>query len=669
MVEAMSTGEYILTAVLAPYLASVMVLLIHKAHPRVVAWTGVAGLAVSALASFLALLTAGHGEVGGFTVDWLPSFGIKFAFRADFLSLLMGLLVALLSLIIGIYSVEYIGEWGVPRYWFFFTFFVGSMLMLVYANDLYTLIVGWEGTGLASYALISFYYDDRESDWVGDPGRKALGVPMWSPPTHSGIRAITFTKFADAGMLMAIGFIHAVMGTTFMGVLEPSAHGFEHVLRAAQSSGILIPFLVAFYVGALAKSAQIPFHEWLVTAMTGPAPVSALIHAATMVKAGVYYALRFTPWLVAAAATIGVSTIVGEFYGWMLWLVLVTAFALATMAIVARELKLILAYSTASQLSYMFSAVFAAAVIAFTAHETAAVSAGVYAGFSHLLSHAVFKAALFLAAGALIHAVHSRYITDMGGLRHTMPLTFIATLLAGLSLAAIPPFSGWWSKDAVVAVVEEAGTGYAVLALVTAFFTAAYTLRMIVYVFFEKPLERKAHGHEPGPLMLSAYFVLGLTSLALGLVWYPFIEEYLAEGFGAKAPFSLQGLAIGTAIAVVGALTGSIYLLGVKVWPLIERRAVLRAIHSFLYDRWYVNALIYRILVYPGSWLALTLYRWFERAIDWFYHVGIPAATFTTGEGARSAHTGSLSLYLAYMVIGIVVALVVGLYVAGGVVW
>ncbi len=668
MVEASGAvvGEYVLTAVLAPYLAAFMALMLHRAHPRVVAWTGVAGLAVSAVASIYALVlgVTSHVEHPYYTLEWLPSFNITFSFRYDFLALVMGALVAILSLLIGIYSVEYIGLWGVPRYWFFFTFFVGSMQMLVYANDLYTLLVGWEGTGLASYALISFYYDDRESDWVGDPGRRALGVPMWSPPTHSGIRAISFTKFADAGMLMAIGFIHAVTGTTLMQSLEPGSGGFETVLGVAKTSGILVPFLIAFYVGALAKSAQIPFHEWLVTAMTGPAPVSALIHAATMVKAGVFYALRFTPWLVAAAVSLNLA-VVADFYAALLWLVLITAFALATMAIVARELKLILAYSTASQLSYMFSAVFAAALYALAAGELGALAAGVYAGFAHLMSHAVFKAALFLAAGALIHAVHSRYITDMGGLRKSMPWTFLATLLAGLSLAAVPGFSGWWSKDAVVSVVEEAGTAFAALALVTAFLTAAYTLRMIVYVFTTKPLGREAHGHEPSPIMLGPYLVLGIASLALGLAWYPWIEEWLLEGFHAHLAVSPIGMAISTFVALVGVVAGSIYLLGLKPWELVSANPALRGLHSFLYDRWFINALIYRVLVYPGTTLAQGLWKIVEKAIDWFYHIGLPRASLALGQGLRAIHYGSLTAYLAYLIIGVLIALTITVYIAG----
>ncbi len=659
-------GELVLTAVLAPYMSALLVLMVHRADWRVSAWTGVAGLLVSAVSSIVAFMAGMHYQ-GEYTVAWMPSLGIYFSLRLDFLSLIMGVVVSVLSLLIGIYSVEYIGSWGAPRYWVFFTFFVGSMMLLVFANDLFTLLVGWEGTGLASYALISFYYDDRESDWVGDPGRKALGVPMWSPPTHSGIRAIVFTRLADAAMLLAIGLIHYVVGSTYMGLLEPGRDGFLKVVEMVYSSGILVPFIIAFYLGALAKSAQFPFHEWLVTAMTGPAPVSALIHAATMVKAGVYFALRFTPWLVVALASAGLASIGGMVMEWLLWVALLTAFMLASMAVVARELKLILAYSTASQLSYMFAAVFAAAVFALTHMMPEEVLIGVYGGLSHLVSHAVFKAAMFLCAGALIHAVHSRYITDMGGLRKHMPLTFTAMLLAGLSLAALPPFSGWWSKDAAVYAISLSGKIATIMALVTAVLTAAYTVRMILYVFTRAPHDKEVHGHEPSVLMWAPYLVLGIASIGLGLAWYPFIEYMLAEGIGVHVKLNVALMVIGTVSAIVGAGLGSVYLLGFKPWELIEANSFLRALHSFLYDRWYINALIYRLIVYPGHGLAHGIKATIEYAIDTGYHSVVPRLMVSIGRIVRSIQVGDVRSYLWLYFIGLIVLGLLAYYLVIGV--
>ncbi len=660
-----TAGEWVFTAVISPYLAALLVLLLHRAEWRVRAFTGIAGIAVSAIAATLAFTSPAKEE---FAAAWLPSLGVEFSLRVDFLSLVMGLVVSWLSLLIAIYSVEYVGKWNTVWYWFFFSFFVGSMQLLVYANDLFALLVGWEGTGLASYALISFYYDDRESEWVGDPGRKALGVPMWSPPTHSGIRAIVFTRFADGGTLVAIGLVHALLGTTSMTVLEKMM---PSVLGYAAGKEILVPFIVAFYIGALAKSAQFPFHEWLVTAMTGPAPVSALIHAATMVKAGVYYALRFTPWIVAGAAVAGLVGETSPVFNAFLWLALLTAFATATMAIAARELKLIWAYSTASQLSYMFAAVFAAAGVggaALAAAHPGTVEAatraleGVVGGLSHLVSHAVFKAALFLTAGALIHAVHSRYITDMGGLSKKMPYTFTAAMLAGLSLAAVPPFSGWWSKDLAVASISMAGFYAQLFALVTAVLTAAYTLRALFYVFTVKPTGRVAKGHEPGWFMRGPYLVLGLASIGLGLVWPFWVEPVIANGVGAHLETSISGMAMGTAAVFIGVGLSLIYLAGIKPWRFIERNTVLYALHRFLYDRWFINALIYRLIVYPAERLAYILRDYMELAIDTTYHLAIPAATTASGDGVREVHSGRVNRYLALLFIGVVFAMLFSVY-------
>ncbi len=662
-----TAGEWVLTAVLSPYLAALVVLLIHRADWRVVAATGITGIALSAIAATLAFLSPVKEP---FTAAWLPSLGVYFSLRTDFLSLVMGLVVSWLSLLIAIYSVEYVGKWNSVWYWLFFSFFVGSMQLLVYANDLFALLAGWEGTGLASYALISFYYDDRESDWVGDPGRRALGVPMWSPPTHSGIRAIVFTRFADGGTLIGIGLIHALLGTTSMTVLEKMMPA---VLGYTVDKGILVPFIVAFYIGALAKSAQFPFHEWLVTAMTGPAPVSALIHAATMVKAGVYFALRFTPWIVAGAAVVGVLSQTGMVFNWFLWIALLTAFATATMAIAARELKLIWAYSTASQLSYMFAAVFGAAAAAggavLAAHPATMEAAaraleGVVGGLSHLVSHAVFKAALFLTAGALIHAVHSRYITDMGGLAKKMPYTFTAAILAGLSLAAIPPFSGWWSKDLAVASISMAGFNAQLAALVTAVLTAFYTLRALIYVFSTKPTGRIAEGHEPGWFMRGPYLTLGLASIALGLIWPFTIEPAISNGLHAHLETSITGMVWGTTAVLIGVGLSLIYLAGIRPWNAISSNRVLLALHSFLYDRWYINALIYRLIVYPAEKLAYVLRDYMEYAIDASYHLAIPAATTVSGEGVREIHSGNVNRYLALLFAGLVLAALFSAYIS-----
>ena len=658
-----------LAAVLSSYTAAALVLLEALAGLgwRLHAWTGVAGVAASALFSTLAAL--GHGgPVYRFT--WVRSLGVEAAVRVDPLSAVVGLVVAVLSLLIALYSVEYIGEWGSARYWVFYSFFVASMLLLVYADDLVLLFIGWEGTGISSWALIGFYYDDREEAWVGDPGRTRLGVPMWFTPTHSALRAISFTRLGDMGMIIGVGTLYALAGTVSVSGLRGAA---PLLAGSLVMKGILVPWLILFYLGALAKSAQFPFHEWLVTAMTGPTSVSALIHAATMVKAGVYYALRLTPLL--APVLLAASASAAHAYSWLAYLALLTAFATATMALVARELKLVLAYSTASQLSYMMAAVFAAA----SAGEP---GVGVFGGLSHLVSHAVFKATLFLVAGAVIHAVHSRYMDDMGGLRRYMPLSFTAFLLAALSLAAIPPFSGWWSKDAAVHAISLLGWNASSIAVLTAVLTAAYTARMLYLVFLG---EYRGHGrpHEPGPLMLYPYLLLGLASLGLGLAW-PWLEHLLAHAAGLEAVEADRTvMMLGTAASFAGISVIGLYLAGLA--PVgVPRNPLLRAVHIFLYDRWLVNSLIYRLIVYPGASLARAL-QGLENALDTAVHVllpamglglvgrtarveqrydtavhvALPAAGVALSRGVRGLQTGDVRDYITYFMVGMVLAAIV----------
>ena len=666
---------YAAGSVLAGYAAALLVLVEALAAPgrwRLAALTGVAGSLVSMLLSLAALLSL-HGGVdyAGYTLSSV--LGLGMGLRVDQLSAAVGLLVSVLVFLIAVYSVEYIGEWGAHRYWVFYEFFAASMLLLVYADDLVALIAGWEGTGLASWALIGFYHDDRPDAWVGDPGRRRLGVPMWSTPTHSALRAISFTRLADSFMLVAVGLLYSVGGPDAVRVsgLSSGAAGVAGVgLGAAGIAGV---WLAMFYMGALGKSAQFPFHEWLVTAMTGPTSVSALIHAATMVKAGVYYAVRLTPLVAPVAAALGVLGV----YRGLAWVALLTAFATATMALVARELKLVLAYSTASQLGYMLAAVFAAAA----AGEPAAGSA---AGLAHMVSHAVFKATLFLAAGAVIHAVHSRFMDDMGGLRRYMPYTFVAFLLAALSLAAIPPWSGWWSKDETVAAISMLGPLARGAALATAVLTAFYSLRMVYLVFLDG--ERfHVRPHEPGWAMLGPYLALGLASLGLGLAW-PWLGAALAHAAGAAHPPESGSV---TVLGTAAALSGAALALGLYASRLLPVRPErlplpLRGVHAFLYDRWLLHSLIYRLVVYPGAGLSRLLARLealldglfhsvvpgaglrlveaagaLERGYDGLFHAELPRLAAESSEEVRRLQTGDVRDYMTYFTAGIVFAAVV----------
>ncbi len=672
IVEGGAPAVYATAAWIGAYVAAAAILAawVLGAGRRAAAAISIAGLAWALAAAIEALVSFYSVGASKLVLGRVPGV-LDVAVFVDGLSAWVGFIVAFLSLLIAIYSYEYMGEEGWPRYWFFFTFFVASMLLLVYAADVLLMFVGWEGTGLASYALIGYYYDDRKEFWVGDEGRTRLGVPMWFTPTHSAIRAFVFTGFGDAAFLVALAAIHDAVGTLDYTVWMMHPELLRHALVAAVGAQ-LVPFIIAmFFMAALAKSAQFPFHEWLVTAMTGPTSVSALIHAATMVKAGVYMAARFAPifWQAFGAQ-------LAPLYAGLAWLALLTAFSTATMAIVARELKLILAYSTASQLGYMMAAAFAGAA-----------SFGSLAATAHLMSHAMFKAALFLVAGALIHVAHTRYVTEMRFDPKTMPYTAASMVLAGASLAGVPLFAGFWTKDLTLAVM---GPAMRFVGLVTALLTAVYTTRMILYAF---DMGGGRHGHEPGLFMLVPYALLAALSLGFGLVW-PSVEEALAEALHQHPVVEPTALMVGASVSLSGiALAITLYTV---LWggrpP--EVRGALRHLYDFLYDRWLVNPVLYRLIVYPGRWLSEKLASVVEKGLfdrvyhvlvprlfrdavivsrealeagfDGLYHALIPGMFAALAARLRGVHTGSITRYVTVFIVGVaVVALLAAWYTLG----
>lgn len=590
----------------------------------------------------------------------------------DGLSTIMAFMVAWVSFLIAVYSLKYMeGDYGEHRYWLFFTFFVGSMLLLVMTSDLVLFIIGWEGTSLASYALISHWYrDDDENTFVGERDRVALGKSMFFSPSHSGVRAIVMTGAADIGLLIGLGIIILSTRTTFI----PDLYHNEHLISLFnQLAGIGVLPLILFIatLGALAKSAQFPLHEWLVTAMTGPASVSALIHAATMVKAGVYFMLRFSPIFLSIATLAGdlVVSQVREYFFIVLSLSAFTAFMMASMAVVARELKLIWAFSTASQIGYMFSAAAASGLV----REP---GLGLVASFSHLLSHAVFKAALFLTAGAMIHAVGSRFINDMRGLSRYMRITIFSAYAAALSLAAIPPFAGFWSKDLVIEIISETGLSLVFFVLMlTAFLTAFYSIRAVGYTFMSSGHEKNSHVHEASPIMYIPYALLAIVSLVLGFFWWFYIDDFAkvllstlplgAHVVSGESVVSFDPLL--ASISIVTALIGvilSIVLYQIfkrEVYTYLRSSTLFRVVHGFLYDRWYYNSILYIVFVDGFYGLIRVLGRYFESlVIDNFYHRILVRLGAVLSIGFRRVQIGFINIYLIAILIGLIILFLIG---------
>jgi NADH-quinone oxidoreductase subunit L len=594
---------------------------------------------------------------------WIPEIGIRAGVIADTLSIIMSNLVAWISFLIMVYSIGYMkGDPNLVRYWFFMNFFIGSMQLIVLSDNLLMLFFGWEGVGLASYALIGFWYKDRLKDYVGRIGHYAFGVPQFTAPSHAGMKAFLMTRAGDAAMLagMFLIFIHA--GTfEYKLLLEDTAWA-----EVMKSNGLLVPAAVLIFVGAIGKSAQFPLHEWLLEAMTGPTSVSALIHAATMVKAGVFLVARLGPLFFAVAGSD--SSI---FFEVVAWVGVITAFMLASQAIVNKEIKKVLAYSTGSQIGYMMLALGIAGL-------SAEFVNGYTAGLFHLASHAMFKASLFMAAGGILHIAESRFMDDMGGLRKHARRTYIAMLIGALSLAGAPIItSGFWSKDAIFAALLESNYLYAPLlfwlAFLTAVMTAFYTIRMVGMVMFgdksKHLLELERHGHrlhDVSYIMFVPFAILAGATIAIGVIG-PFFEESLHElyarfllnsyGLETHAKVEINPTAVAYSVTAFGIGSGLGYIFYIRraLSPdVVSKNVVTYAIYRFLENRWYVNAMYYWAFVIVPLFIARITWRYFETiVID-----GInPAFQFTMAwwsRVVRSMQTGVTQTYVYAFAVGII---------------
>jgi NADH-quinone oxidoreductase subunit L len=440
----------------------------------------------------------------------------------DGLSIMMYFLINLVGLLVFIYALGYMhGDRRVD--WFFaaFSLFAGAMLVLVGAPNLIQLIVGWEGVGLASYFLIGFYWEDLEI-------------------VKAGNKAFMTNKVADVGLILGTILVGVSIGTFDLAELGRAAAEHDQALGAvAVTAGLLLFF------GAMGKSAQFPLHIWLPDAMAGPTPVSALMHAATMVTAGVYLMARTFPLFeYLGADTRNLMVAIGA----------ITLFAIGLLALVADDIKKLLAYSTVSQLGYMMTAV---------------AAGGYTAGLFHLFTHAFFKALLFLGAGSVIHAVHSNNMSDMGGLRKEMPTTYWTFVAGSLALSGIAPLAGFWSKDEILATLGQEGyTTVMWVAIAGAFVTAFYMARCVALTFHGS-YKGHGHPHESPPIMTRPLVALAVGSILLGLLnipgvswpgignftdWLAVREVVMGDHHAESMDFALAG--IGLAAAVLGLALG-----------------------------------------------------------------------------------------------------------------
>lgn len=600
-------------------------------------------------------------------IPWISTLGLEAGVLADPLSIIMTNLVAWVSFLIFVYSIGYMhGDRDLTRFWFFMLFFIGSMQLIVLSDNLLMVFFGWEGVGLASYALIGFWYHDRKKDYVGREGERAAGISLWASPTHAGMKAFLMTRAGDTMMLAGMFLIFAYAGTFgFTELIENQ----EWANQMAQQN-LLVPAAVLLFGGAVGKSAQFPLNEWLLEAMTGPTSVSALIHAATMVKAGVFLVARIGPLFFALAA-FGMT----QFFEVVAWTGAITAFLLATQAIVNPEIKKVLAYSTGSQIGYMMMGLGIAGL------STQFVE-GYTAGFYQLMSHAVFKASLFMGAGALLHTVGSRYLTDMGGMRRYMKKTYIFMLLAGLSLAGAPLItSGFWSKDAIFASLLDSGYSYSwylfSMAVIVAVMTAFYTFRMLGMAFFGKKskhleeIQNKGnHLHEVGKSMWIPFGILAVATIVIGSVGFIFEEqlqhilgEYLSNSFDiGEEPedvgFELNMTAVIASVGAfaVGGILGYLFYIARRLDPkVISRNIITQGIWKFLYNRWYLNSALYWGSVIGPMAIFRIIWRYFENVVIDGMNPAFQFSMSYFSRVVRAAQTGITQTYLFVFAVGILI--------------
>jgi NADH-quinone oxidoreductase subunit L len=653
-----------------PFVAALIIPAVGKFSKRGTGWVAVGLAAVSAISASMLLPGALEAQEIHEQVNWISSIGIKAGVLADPLAVIMANVVGWISFLIMVYSTGYMkGDRDIVRFWFWMMFFVGSMQLIVLSDNLLMMFFGWEGVGLASYALIGFWYRDKKKDYVGVHGKTVLGIADYYSPTHSGMKAFIMTKVGDIMMLAGMFLIFAFAGTFgFRELLQDTAWA-----SAMQAQGLLVPAAVLLFGGAIGKSAQFPLNEWLLEAMTGPTAVSALIHAATMVKAGVFLVARLGPLFFALGAA---GFAVDQFFEIIAWVGGITALLLATQGMVNPEIKKVLAYSTGSQIGYMMMALGVAGL----SHQFVD---GYTAGFFHLMSHAMFKASLFMAAGSLLHVVGSRFMTDMGGLRKHMRKTYAFMWAAGLGLMGAPFITtGFWSKDAIFAAVFESGNTWAMplfsIAVVTAVITAFYTTRMMGMVFFgdkSKHIEHAEkeghHIHEAPMSMWMPYGILAALTIGIGVIGlsaeqgiHELFTEYLANTFHIESahevmestglPSFLEGInpvALMASLAAfgIGISLGYVFYIGRFVDPVkfVNSNIFFYSIHKVILNRWYLNAIIYWCFVVAPLWIARGVWRYFERtAIDYGMNVGIERAVGWGAKVVQATQTGVTQSYL-----------------------
>jgi NADH-quinone oxidoreductase subunit L len=666
----MSATTYGWLVLLFPLLGTLVIGLGFRSLPgRYAGWVGTGAIFLAFLAALGALIALqshapAHRQIVSSLWNYASTVGIdaQMSILVDPLSVFMILVVTGVSTLIHLYSTAYLDEdRGFARYFAYLNFFVFSMLLLVLAGNFLLLIVGWAFVGAASYLLISFWY------------RRTTA-------TQAGIKAFVVNVVGDVGLVLGTYFIFKHTHTLdFLRTFHAVGTGaFGHTAAGgASGSGDLTAGCLLLLVGAFAKSAQIPLHTWLPDAMEGPTPVSALIHAATMVTAGVYLIARMHPLFELAPAAQDVGAAIGA----------LTLLVAGTIAVTQTDIKRVIAYSTMSQIGYMIMG----------------VSVGAYAaGLFHLMTHAFFKALLFMAAGSIIGAMGGEQsLQKMGGFRKAMPFTYICFIVGGLALSGIPPFSGFFSKDEILLDTGELGGWHWALYVagyLGAFLTAVYTFRMIFRAFHGEPVaaarelegghlhhaevpRNPANGEEedtdvgfPGPhhtvaeralAMRIAMGLLAVGAVGAGLLQIPkvdyVIDNFLRPSFAGSPLYELHerdgllvfGLVLGTLLGLAGIATAYyVWVARPGTSELVRKR--LLPLYELFVHKWYFDEAIALLVVRPAAAAGRFAQSTFERVFVQDTLVGGTTGLVRAGSAAvRAAQSGFVRYYAALLVLGV----------------
>ena len=567
--------------------------------------------------------------------DWISAGAVKipFSFLIDPLSALMLLIVTGIGFLIHVYSTGYMHhDAGFGKFFSYLNLFIFFMLLLVLGSNYVVMFIGWEGVGLCSYLLIGFWFSN-------------------SAYASAAKKAFIMNRIGDLGFLIAVFLIF----TTFNSVEFSSV--FPQAANMVSGDSTLILITALLFVGAIGKSAQIPLFTWLPDAMAGPTPVSALIHAATMVTAGIYMIARSNILFTLAPETLGVVSIIG----------LATLFLAAAIAVSQTDIKKVLAYSTVSQLGYMFLG----------------LGVGAYTGaFFHVITHAFFKALLFLGAGSVIHAMSNEQdMRNMGGLRKKLPVTFLTMMIGTIAIAGLPPFSGFFSKDEILAHVYEHNKIFWVIAVIGAMFTSFYMFRMMYLTYngsFRGTTDQEHHLHESPASMTIPLIVLAVLSALGGVIGIPavlggghWLESFLAPVFEVSASktsaMTLDHtteyvlMAISVSAALISMLYAYIRYVKQGHVPADDRtdRGLLARLS---YNKFYIDEVYNSLITRPMDALSAFFYKTVDKAgIDGIVN-GFGRGAVEASKGFRLLQTGMVGFYIFMMVAGILALLFYSMY-------